>query len=60
MGKENKTSNSFESKRQEFEECWLEIISFNGKDVLTAEIISGSPQYNDDMAGWIWGDIFNF
>lgn len=59
MGKENKTNNSSESKRQEFEECWLEVISFNGKDVLTADIISTSQtNANQDMGDWIW-NLFN-
>lgn len=35
MKKENKTSISSELKRKEYEECRLEVISFDGKDVMT-------------------------
>lgn len=46
MKKENRTSISSESKRKEYEKCRLEVISFDGKDVITT-----SGDLNDDYGG---------
>lgn len=44
MEKENKTSNSSESKMKQFEESQLQVIYFDCKDVITAS--------RDDIGGF--------